>query len=239
MISIYKITNPKGKIYIGQTNNIKLRLNHYKCLNCKRQILLYNSLRKYGFDNHLFEIIDEVDNNIADEKEIEYIEKYNSYAYISKIGLNLTIGGNRPILSPNTRAKISKSLTGYKNIKAKSVYQYSLEGDLLNSWKCMKDMERELGIPTTAISHAIKNSGQAYDYLWSYNNELPRYRRKYNHKLSKEIYQFTLNGELIKRFDSINDAMKELNISRTTISHVLHNRRYSGAGFKWSYKNPL
>jgi len=59
MIGIYKITNPKGKIYIGQSINIKRRFNEYKRLNCSQQPKIYNSLLKYGSDNHKFEIIEE------------------------------------------------------------------------------------------------------------------------------------------------------------------------------------
>ena len=45
---IYKITNPNGKVYIGQSIDIDKRWNKYKVKNCKPQIRLYNSLNKYG-----------------------------------------------------------------------------------------------------------------------------------------------------------------------------------------------
>lgn len=57
MIGIYKITNPNGKIYIGQSTNIDKRFYRYKRLECKGQIKLYNSLKKYGWDAHIIEII--------------------------------------------------------------------------------------------------------------------------------------------------------------------------------------
>ena len=38
MIGIYKITNPKGKIYIGQSINIENRFKVYKRYNCKGQV---------------------------------------------------------------------------------------------------------------------------------------------------------------------------------------------------------
>ena len=55
---IYKIISPTGKIYIGQSIDIEKRWKAYKRLNCKNQIKLYNSLKKYGYDNHIFEIIE-------------------------------------------------------------------------------------------------------------------------------------------------------------------------------------
>lgn len=44
-IGIYKITNPKGKIYIGQSIDIDKRINTYRLMHCKDQKLLYNSIK--------------------------------------------------------------------------------------------------------------------------------------------------------------------------------------------------
>ena len=56
MIGIYKITSPSGKVYVGQSVNIERRLKEYKILKCKKQVKLYNSFIKYGFENHKIEI---------------------------------------------------------------------------------------------------------------------------------------------------------------------------------------
>jgi|APSaa5957512622_1039677.scaffolds.fasta_scaffold47808_3 group I intron endonuclease len=75
---IYKITSPSGKIYIGQSVNYKNRLKHYKSLSCKSQIKLYNSLVKYGYDHHVFEIQDRVDNSLLNERERYWQDYYDS-----------------------------------------------------------------------------------------------------------------------------------------------------------------
>jgi group I intron endonuclease len=89
---IYKITNPKGKVYIGQSIDLKQRFAHYKMINCKGQKKLYSSLVKYGYENHIIEIITKGDYNrdILNELEKHYIQIYNSF----RNGLNLSIGGN-------------------------------------------------------------------------------------------------------------------------------------------------
>ena len=69
MIGIYKIVNPNGKLYIGQSTNIEKRWRTYKTLHCKGQIKLYNSLKKHGFENHKFEIIEECDVTALEERE--------------------------------------------------------------------------------------------------------------------------------------------------------------------------
>lgn len=93
---IYKITNPKGRIYIGQAANIKRRISRYKCGDCKNQRLLYNSILKYTWNAHKIEIIYnfEGDKNKANDIEIKFIKFFNSYYYENnKFGLNLTKGG--------------------------------------------------------------------------------------------------------------------------------------------------
>lgn len=35
MKGIYKVTNPKGKVYIGQSSNIENRFNDYRAYKCK------------------------------------------------------------------------------------------------------------------------------------------------------------------------------------------------------------
>ena len=58
IIGIYKITSPTNRIYIGSSNDIYNRWCSYKNLKCKSQTKLYNSLLKYGAENHIFEIIE-------------------------------------------------------------------------------------------------------------------------------------------------------------------------------------
>lgn len=86
---IYKITSPSGLIYIGQTINFNKRMSGYKKRGAKSQTALNNSLNKYGIDNHIIEILEEVDVNDLFEKEIFYINKFDSV----KNGLNIHKGG--------------------------------------------------------------------------------------------------------------------------------------------------
>ena len=77
---IYKITNPNGRIYIGQSINIKWRFSNYrridKCV--KSSIKLYRSLIKHGSENHKFEIIEECDIDVINERERYWQEFYNA-----------------------------------------------------------------------------------------------------------------------------------------------------------------
>lgn len=106
---IYKITNPKGKIYIGSTIDLVGRKSKYKNLRCINQTKLYHSLKKYGFENHTFEIVymcDEIDRN---KYEFIYGKKYD---VIGKNGLNLSlpkIDDTYTNMSDETKKKIGLS----------------------------------------------------------------------------------------------------------------------------------
>lgn len=133
-IGIYKITNPKGKVYVGQSRNLIKRKNGYKNLRCKNQTKLYNSLKKYGWENHIFEIIEECPLKLLNKKEIYYINEYNSI----EEGLNLRGGGvGGGSLSQETKDKISKALKGRPNtwIKKGRKFDHIYTEDQLNKMR--------------------------------------------------------------------------------------------------------
>lgn len=76
---IYKITSPNGRVYIGQSIDVANRIKKYANLNCKKQILLYSSLKKYGISNHVFEIVEMCNISELNQKERFYQDKYLSY----------------------------------------------------------------------------------------------------------------------------------------------------------------
>lgn len=91
---IYKITNIlNNKIYIGQTvKTVEKRFQQHKNNSNKEyfsQIVLYKAFNKYGIENFICEEIEEVSNELLDEREKYWIEFYDSYFN----GYNSTLGG--------------------------------------------------------------------------------------------------------------------------------------------------
>jgi len=127
MIGIYKITNPKGKIYIGCTvDYIRRKKEYSKIYNSKGQTKLYNSFIKYGIENHTFDIIEECSEDILSEREIYWILKLNSI----QNGLNIRLGNRNGSLTAETRNNISKALKGRKvtwNSPGPKGYKYTEE----------------------------------------------------------------------------------------------------------------
>jgi group I intron endonuclease len=107
MIGIYKITNPKGEVYIGQSKDIEKRMQQYKYLQCTGQIKLYNSLKEYGFENHIVEVLesfDIYDVNFLLLKENYWIGHYDSVV----IGLNSIAGAPSKFIDASTTMRISR-----------------------------------------------------------------------------------------------------------------------------------
>lgn len=112
MIGIYKITSPTGRIYIGQSIDIEKRRKMYVNNHCKKQQKLHASLCRYGFNEHEFEVIEECEWDLLNEREEYWIEFYGTFN--SELGLNLSSGGLNKRVSEETKQKISVSKKGIK-----------------------------------------------------------------------------------------------------------------------------
>lgn len=93
---IYKITNKvNGKIYIGQTiKTIEERFQKH-CWGTTENdkyhlnMAIKKAIKKYGKNNFTIELIEEVELNKLDEREVYWISFYDSY----NKGYNCTLGG--------------------------------------------------------------------------------------------------------------------------------------------------
>ena len=90
--NIYMFTNKtNNKKYIGQAENPKERYKQHKKDSKYKDFVFYRAIRKYGFDNFDFKIIEaNIPLKYINEKEKYYIKKYNT---LLPNGYNMTIGG--------------------------------------------------------------------------------------------------------------------------------------------------
>ena len=101
MTGIYKITNlANGKIYIGQSICIERRFSEHKRGKSLSTQLIDKAILKYGVENFSFEVIEECDAIELNDREIYWIDYYNSY----RRGYNLTSGGQG---APNIKIRLS------------------------------------------------------------------------------------------------------------------------------------
>jgi group I intron endonuclease len=101
-----------GKKYIGKTLYERKRKEDHKYnVSNGKFTKFYNAVRKYGWGNFVYGIIEIIEPNLLEEKEKFYIEKYNTF----DSGYNMTIGGDGKFgwkASPETKEKMRNANIG-------------------------------------------------------------------------------------------------------------------------------
>lgn len=244
-IGIYKITNiVNGKIYIGQSTNLKKRKNDYKGCHCKSQPKIYNSIKKYGWDNFTFDILFN-----CSVEELSRLE-YDTYMlYCEKVGhdmmLNCIVGGGTTMfISEETRNKISNTLKGrYIGDKNPNFGVKHTEESL----KKMRDVNigRELSDEVKKkISDSTKGEkNHFYNKKHSEESKNKMSESKKGKKNSQEtinklkikVNQYDKNGLFIATHSSVADIGRLYNKDMKHITKVCKNKCKSAYGFIWRY----
>jgi len=212
-IGIYKITNPNGRIYIGQSTNIEGRWLKYKQLACKDQPSLYSSLKKYGFENHTFEIIEECEVKNLDNQEIFWGLKYN---VLNNKHLNNRLGrGFGSFDSEETRRKNSESNKGVSRNKGKIL---------------TKEHKEKIKISKLGKKHNITKTRKDKGVSRNYHVEAVIKAK------SIPVIQYNLDGEYIREWQSSKQAAKELNLQQAGIWNVINGFKKTCGKFIWKYK---
>jgi len=245
--TIYKITNPAGAVYIGQSWYLTKRKSAYKNLNCKGQKRLYYSLLKYRWENHIFEVVQilpkEISQEILDNYEIFYWRQYKEAGYnllnikepgkggkhseetkekirLNKIGTINSDETRRKISESNKGRKLSKETKNKMSLYGKTKilpFNLDTERKRLNTIKLNKKQLEPFSLEERRNIHSKKRL-EALD----------------SHK--KEVLQYDLKENFIKEWSSITDVFRKLSINNRHISEVCLGKRKSSGGFKWKYK---
>jgi group I intron endonuclease len=107
---IYRVTNlVNDKVYIGQTRRSlsSRKSGHTHYANNGSTQYFHSALRKYGFDNFIWDVIDDTANSLEELNSLEalYIAEYNTFVD-SGCGYNMTTGGDCYEMSDDTKKKI-------------------------------------------------------------------------------------------------------------------------------------
>ena len=143
MIGIYKITNKiNGKVYIGQSIDIKRRWKDHRTHYKNGKYPLYFAMIKYGIENFSFEVIEECEKEKLNDREIYWISFYNSNN--KNNGYNLTNGGEHCAL---TNIKLTEEI-------ASQIKQ------MLTSSKTQEEIARLFNIDQSNVSRI--NTGKIF-----------------------------------------------------------------------------
>ena len=166
---IYKITSPTGRVYIGQSVDIKKRLRDYKYPErVKGQRKLYSSLKKHGYEKHKFEIVMQCDIEKLDEMEIFYINAYNTFN--TKHGLNCKHGGkSHYIHSEETKRRMSGSMKGRKKLEeTKRRLSESMKGRKVSEERRKRMSEAKMG-RKQSLNQKLKRSKDMVGSKFNFN----------------------------------------------------------------------
>ena len=210
MIGIYKITNLiNNQVYIGQSIHIEERIRQHKTEYMKKgsENSLYSAIRYYGLDNFKFEIIEACSPEALNEKEIYWINYYNSF----ENGYNLTPGGQARFFNHNDFYELWDA--GYS----------------------VGEISEKLKVGHTTVQNYLKGYNN-YNASESHKRGGKKINVKNNNKPYKNIYQYDFSGNLIKIWHSTKEIQRELKINGESISRNIKNERLSAGGYIWSDK---
>ena len=212
------------KWYVGQTVNPEGRFNCHidRAINKKDKTYFYNSIRKYGLENFVYCVLEE---NVLREnlnmREMDLIEYYDSFY----CGYNMTAGGNQTIFSEEFKEKMSEANKGRIpwNKGKHGIYSEETLKKLSESLKGKPGYwtNKHLSEETKKkLSESLKGKP-------SWQKGKPSYNRK-------PVSKYDLNGNFIKKYNCITDALKE-NPKAGHIGEVCNGYRKQTGGFIWKY----
>jgi len=212
---VYKITSPTNKIYIGSTVNIKRRIYLYKVLHCKNQTKLYNSLKKYGFDNHKFEIIwkGELENMLKNESLLGL--KFN--VLDKSRGLNCKLPKLNDGICSYSSETIKKMSNSRKGVKLSQETKNKI--GLANKNRVWAQLSKD---KISRSKKGIKRPKHVIELL--------------KNKDKKFIIQMDLNGNFIKEWFGVYTTARELNLNPSALANCCRGDTLTCGKFKWKYK---
>lgn len=209
MSGIYKITNPKGKVYIGQSVNPIQRLKHYKRLDCKEQPKIYNSLKKYGIESHTFEVI-----HFCTIQELNDFERYYQELYnVIKNGLNC-------------RLTITNDRSGFFSNETKLKMSIAQKGRVVSEKSKLKMSNARKGT-RTGLENPFFNKNHTLETKQKISLKLKGKRKGLENNNSRIILDIN-NGIF---YYSVNDLYKYLNYSKSYISEMLRGKKNNKTQF--------
>lgn len=225
---VYLVTNRvNDKQYVGQTIR-PLQDRWRDHCRVKDDNYFHRAIRKYGAENFTVEIIDTAETlEELDRKEMYWISKLGT---LCPHGYNIMAGGSVAM----------RGLRGMYNPKSKLIYQFRLDGSMVNGYWGASDAERLTGIGRTIISRSLKSKkpSLAGGYLWVFATEftpdgvadkVDRYigkRWKWKPVLCVET------GEI---FQNMTEAAKKYNTYPNSISSCCSGKLKTTGGYHWKY----
>lgn len=218
MIGIYQLRSlTTGKIYVGQSKNIKERMKYHRWDSKKQnksEWPLYIDFNKYGFDDFVLEVLEECVVEKLDEREELYIKKFEA--------TNPEKGYN--FCSSAIPFKDEKLREVIKPLGSKAIKDFNKKAWANEDYrKMMSEKSRKNQL------ERLKNP----EYLEEKTQQLKKATDKMKMKVGK--YDEDLN--LLEVYDGVRIAERANNLPNDMVGKVCRGSKYrkTAGGFKWKY----
>ena len=211
---IYKITNDvNGKVYIGKTvKTIEERFKEHLRNSRKQYADIYNShlsraIRYYGKEHFSVSLVGEYPNDELNDREIQWINTYNSFD--DSVGYNMTLGGE-----------------GVTKIDHDEIFS------LWDDGHCTTEISELIGCGRRWVYKVLSSSG-----TYSSEENASRTKEYLGPMVGSEVDQYTLDGEYVQTFSSMTDAGTTVEgASRKVIKRCCEGTGNTSGGYQWRYK---
>lgn len=209
--------------YIGKGKGERIKSHFYPSSLAKKN--LKNNKLKNIINKGKQVLIEKLLNNLTEEDAYD-LEK----ALINSIG--------RKDLKNGSLTNLCDGGYGIRNCKIESkwkkVYQYDLNGNILNQYISMTQAAEQTGLLVSDISRCCLGKARTHGgFFWSFNSEINFLKNKKNRK----VYQFDLKDNQVNKFNSITDASNATGIRCSVISRICGGELISKNSFYFRYED--
>ena len=197
--------NLNGMVYIGQSIDFmgRKRSHRWLSLNGDENSYIHRAMRKYGEENFTISVVECCEVDKLDDREIYWI---NERKCMSPDGYNLSTGGNRPIMSEESRQKMSNARKG---MVFTDEHRKNLSLSHMGKSPTLEQREKQ----------REKMTGRVIP-----PDQLEKIR---NHAISRRtpVARWSAGGKLMEVYESVKMAGKKLDIHMGHVVECIRGRR--------------
>lgn len=155
------------------------------------------------------------------------------------INENYKVSSEGRIYSEKTKRILKPNVVGSGYLKVDLYEKGKREIHLVHRLVAEAFIPNTSNLPEINHKNKIKTDNRIENLEWcdrKYNNEFSKIQTKLTEKKKKQVYQYSLDGELIAIWPSLRECEIKTGFKESGISNCCIGKRETHKGFKWSYE---